>query len=196
MDVVKLNRRAVSVSADIVAAFGDDALAAPTPCAQWDVRRLLAHMTAQHNGFAAAARGAGSDDAVWAEEPLDDPRDAYGASAQRVLAAFDEPGVLDRMFVLPEIRRDSGFPGRMAIAFHLLDYLVHGWDVGAAVGAPPAFDDELVAAGLEVTRRFVPDGPARSLPGAAFAPPVPPVAGWSDQERLLALLGRSPSWPN
>ncbi len=195
MDLVELNRRAVQVSADLVAKAPDDAWELPTPCGQWDLRHLLAHLTAQHNGFAAAARGETADDSMWQEQPLADPRPAYADSVDSVLAAFAEPGVLDRTFWLPQIRREGGFPGRMAVSFHLVDYVVHSWDVGAALGTPPTFDDDLIVAGLEVAKRFVPDGPARHEPGASFAPPVPAQPGWSEQDRLLGLLGRSPSWP-
>lgn len=53
--VRELDRRAVLRSAEIVALARDDQWDAPTPCGGWSLRRLLAHMAAQHLGFAAAA---------------------------------------------------------------------------------------------------------------------------------------------
>ncbi|MGW1225357.1 maleylpyruvate isomerase N-terminal domain-containing protein [Streptomyces sp. NPDC002530] len=58
----------------------------PTPCGQWTLRQLLAHMTGQNYGFA--------------------------ASAVEVTAAFAEEGVLERSFWLPEIRGGTGRGGR------------------------------------------------------------------------------------
>ncbi|MFY1587135.1 TIGR03086 family metal-binding protein [Micromonospora sp. WMMD734] len=193
VDIQELNRRAVRQSVEIVSSAREEQWDLPTPCAQWNLRQLLAHMTAQNNGFAAAADGETEDDSVWREQPTADPGGDYLRSAERVISAFDGPDVMGREFWLPEIRRVGGFPARMAISFHFLDYVVHGWDVGAALGAPPKFDDDIVEAALEVTRRAVPVGPSRSLPGSPFAPPLPEEG--SDQDRLLRLLGRSPAWP-
>ncbi|MCV7068279.1 maleylpyruvate isomerase N-terminal domain-containing protein [Mycolicibacterium farcinogenes] len=63
----------------------------PTPCAQWTLADLLAHMTAQHRGFAAAARGRGDDESVWdvatvADAVRADPVQAYAAAVHDVLA--------------------------------------------------------------------------------------------------------------
>jgi hypothetical protein len=71
---------------------------------------------------------------------------------------------------------------------HLLDTVVHTWDVTTALGAGERPDDELVAAVLEQAR-LVPAGPARTAPGAAFAPALPAVDAdpWAE---ALALLGR------
>ncbi|MGC4749121.1 TIGR03086 family metal-binding protein [Micromonospora sp. DT201] len=193
VDIQELNRRAVRQSVEIVSSAREEQWELPTPCAQWSLRQLLAHMTAQNNGFAAAADGETEDDSVWREQPAADPGGDYIRSAERVIGAFDGPDVMRREFWLPEIRRVGAFPARMAISFHFLDYVVHGWDVGAALGAPPKFDDDIVEAALEVTRRAVPVGASRSLPGSSFAPPLP--AEGSDQDRLLRLLGRSPAWP-
>src|ERR1700744_1472971 len=64
-DVRPLHRIAVLASVDVVSAVTADDLAKPTPCAGWNLADLLAHMTVQHRGFAAAARGHGADEAVW-----------------------------------------------------------------------------------------------------------------------------------
>ena len=84
-------------------------------------------------------------------------------------------------------------PLAAAVGFHLLDTLVHGWDVAVAVGRPLDYDDELAAAGLALAET-VPDGPLRDAPGAAFAHAVPVGAGATVWERALALTGRDPRW--
>src|SRR5258705_7417724 len=58
-------RAAVLASVDIVDNVTPNDLHRPTPCAGWDLSRLLAHMTVQHRGFAAAASGDGADPARW-----------------------------------------------------------------------------------------------------------------------------------
>ncbi|MFG2576075.1 TIGR03086 family metal-binding protein [Streptomyces sp. NPDC048481] len=192
--VQELDRRAVLRSAEIVAGIRDDQWDVPTPCGSWSLRRLLAHMTAQHLGFAAAAGGGPVDESVWRETPLADPRRAYADSVDRVLDAFAADGVLEREFVLPWIHPTMRFAAARAIGFHLVDYVVHGWDVAVSVGVPAAYDDDLVAAAAEVAVKEVPTGPSRERPGAAFGPPVDPAGAASAEDRLLASLGRDPRW--
>ncbi|MGX1478181.1 UNVERIFIED_CONTAM: uncharacterized protein (TIGR03086 family) [Streptomyces canus] len=166
MDVVELDRIAVQEAARVVesARDGDDGdWERETPCAGWNLRRLVAHMTAQHHGFAAAARGVGGDPGYWRErEGTREPARAHRAAADAVLGAFGERGVLEREFVLPEL--GGGFPGRTAIAFHFVDYVVHAWDV-AAHARPATPPDERGAhrgPGRGPTR---PDGPRRPRSG-------------------------------
>jgi uncharacterized protein (TIGR03086 family) len=197
MDVVELDRIAVQEAARVVASArgGDDGnWARETPCAGWDLRRLVAHMTAQHHGFAAAARGVGGDPEYWREqEGTGEPARAHRAAADTVLGAFAEPGVLEREFVLPEL--GGGFPGRTAIGFHFVDCVVHAWDVAATLGVRLHLADEMLTAALAVARR-VPTDPAGRGPGFAFAPALNVTDGAGPLEETLRLLGREPGvWP-
>ncbi|MFF1718631.1 TIGR03086 family metal-binding protein [Streptomyces sviceus] len=196
MDVVALDQIAVQEAVRVVelARGGDDGdWARDTPCAGWDLRRLVAHMTAQHHGFAAAARGAGGEQASWREEEVGEPARAHRAAADAVLSAFAEPGVTEREFVLPEL--GGGFAGRTAIGFHFVDYVVHAWDVAAALGVPLQITDEVLVAALAVARR-VPTDPAGRGPGFAFAPALKVPEGTGALEETLQLLGREPrAWP-
>jgi uncharacterized protein (TIGR03086 family) len=197
MDVVELDRIAVQEASRLVelARGGDDGdWARETPCAGWDLRRLVAHMTAQHHGFAAAARGVGGEPGYWREsEEVGEPARAHRAAADAVLSAFAEPGVQEREFVLPEL--GGGFAGRTAIGFHFVDYVVHAWDVAATLGVRLRLTDEVVVAALAVARR-VPTDPAGRGPGFAFAPALKVPQGVGPLEEALRLLGREPeAWP-
>ena len=190
MDVVELDRIAVHEAMRVVELAQDGDWERDSPCAGWTLRRLVAHMTAQHHGFAAAARGAGGEPAYWTEpEDMGEPAKAHRAAATTVLAAFAEPGATEREFTLPEV--GGRFPGRVAIAFHLVDYVVHAWDVATTLGVGLDLPDDVLTAALAVARR-VPADPASRGPGFAFdtALEVPPGSG--PLEETLRLLGRSP----
>ncbi|GIH05603.1 TIGR03086 family protein [Rhizocola hellebori] len=183
-------------SVKLVELIHDDQWGLPTPCAQWDLRQLVEHMILENRGFAAAARGETEDKTAWTERSFGDLRSDYAESAQRVMAAFGEPEVLQGEFWLPLIAPDRRFPARQAISFHLLDYVVHGWDVAATLRQPVDYPDDLVELVREIADREVPDGPRRLRPGASFQPAIAWQEGDSALDGLLAVLGRSPRWPN
>jgi uncharacterized protein (TIGR03086 family) len=195
-DVVQLDRRAVLRSVEIVANVTAGDLGRSTPCAGWTLEDLLGHMIAQHHGFAAAADGNITDLSAWEVHPVgDDPAGAYAAAARRLLGAFAADALLARPFWLPEVRDGGPFPARTAIGFHLVDYVVHGWDVAASIGVPADFAPDLVAAALDIAEQ-VPTGAAREVPVAPFGAALPAGADDSPMDHVLRLLGRCPSWPD
>jgi len=195
--MLDLHARVLRQSVDIVDGIGDDQWDRPTPCAQWTVRELVEHMILENRGFAAAAGGETSDRRVWTDRQfVDDRRADYRASADRVVEAFGAPGVLDGEFWLPLINPAVRLPARQAVSFHLLDYVVHGWDVAASIGRPVRVPADIAEAALDIALREVPDGPRRRRPQASFVPPVEAAPGASALDRMLAWLGRSPTWPD
>ncbi len=193
--IVDLDARVVEATVSLVKQAGLLDLDRPTPCAGWTLDDLIGHMTAQHYGWIAAAVGYGADLSVWQPgPPVADPIGEYAEAARRVLEVFGTDGVLDREFALAEISPVLRFPAAQAISFHFIDYLVHGWDVARSLGVDYRPEPGLLAAALPVALA-VPGGNARERDGAAFAPglEVPAQAGLLDQ--IVALLGRSPSWP-
>jgi uncharacterized protein (TIGR03086 family) len=190
IDLVSSNAMAVRATMPVVARIRPSDLSLPTPCVEWDLGQLLVHMTTHHRGFAAAAAGHGDDPDAWRDRPLgDDPAQEYAKAADSVIAAFAEPGVLDRDFLMPELTPQP-VPGRLAIGFHLVDYVVHGWDVARALGIAYELPPEVLATALPIAQA-VPDDESRLAPGAPFAPRVPD-AGEDPLDRILALLGRDP----
>jgi uncharacterized protein (TIGR03086 family) len=195
-DIGRLDAEAVRASVRVVCLAGPEDLARMTPCAGWTLGDLVAHMTAQHDGFAAAAAGEGADLARWQPgEPGADPVGEYEAAAGRVLAAFAADGVLDRPFTLPEISPELRFPATEAIGFHFIDYVVHGWDVARSLGLDHyELEPALLDAALPIARA-VPDGGLREQGLVPFAPAVPVTGEVNVLGRIVALLGRRPGWP-
>lgn len=196
MNIRELDAAAVAASVDVVDRVEPEQLDLPTPCGDWDLRALLAHMTIQHHGFAAAAEGRGGDPSAWVlpVEPSIDPVADYRRAAARVTEAFAFTDLADGRFDLHEFGVGAVFPATTAIGFHFIDYVVHAWDVGAAIGVAVAPSAELLPPALAITAR-VPTGDARTQPGAPFGPVVTdPPAEDGSWEQMLLLLGRSPLW--
>src|SRR5690606_13803666 len=135
---------------------------------------------------------------------------------EEVVAAFAAGGVLQRPFPLPELRAEP-FPAEQAISFHLIDYVVHSWDVARTLGLEVGFDDDVLAA-AETAAADVPTGPARPAPGrrasrwgrtTRSSPPRrrwrptcrPVLPGWrraprsAPRSRMTAARGWTGWWP-
>lgn len=197
-DLRPLHRTAVLASVDVVATVTAQDLRRPTPCEGWNLLDLLVHMTVQHHGFAAAARGGGDNPTVWrsgnmADAVAADPVRTYAQATADVLDAFTGDGVLDATFALPEFGPAATFPGALAIGFHFVDYLVHGWDVARGIGAPFELPAEVVTAALPLVLT-IPDGDYRTIKGAPFGPAITARDAATDFDRILHHLGRSPDW--
>ncbi|MGA8545525.1 MAG: TIGR03086 family metal-binding protein [Mycobacterium sp.] len=200
-DVRPLHRVAVLASVDVVSTVTSDDLSKVTPCVGWNLADLLTHMTVQHLGFAAAARGHGADLAIWqpdtvAEAVAVDPAGTYSAAASTLLDAFAGADVLDAPFALPEFGPGAAVPGSMAIGFHYVDYVVHGWDVARTMGQPFELPVDVVSAAVPLALA-VPDGDFRIAESAVFGPAIPAMPSRehaNDLDRILAYLGRSPQW--
>ncbi len=174
----------------VLARVRDTDLSRPTPCAGWDLQALIGHVVGQNHGFAQAVEAPDAPLAAFAARPPDPGGAAHGwrTSADRVAGAF-AAAPLDREVLLVEISPDTRFPVATVVGFHLLDTVVHAWDLATSLGEAFRPDDELIAATLAQARQ-VPDGPARRRPAATFAPSLP-LEGSDDWTDTLALLGRA-----
>lgn len=187
------HRLAVEQSVNAVAAVEPTDLSRPTPCADWNLADLLRHMVAQHRGFATALRGDGRDPDAWAlPDTATGALARYETAAMDVLAAFDaaEP---EQPVWLPELSTKAPFPAKRVQGFHLIDYVVHAWDVARAVGHDYALDPRVEPAATRIAFE-VPNTAARGTPGALFGRVVPVGRAADPLSRILGYLGRDPAW--
>jgi uncharacterized protein (TIGR03086 family) len=173
-NVLDLHRAAVDGLRSVVARVTPADLVRPTPCTGWDLRALLEHVAGQDRGFAAAVRAAGDGRDVaasaFAPHPLgQSPAAEVAAGLEDVVAAFGATSGLDRPVLLAEF--DARLPLPVVAGMHLVDTLVHGWDVAAALDTQAQYGEELdpdvVAAALTIAER-IPDDETREAPGAPF----------------------------
>jgi uncharacterized protein (TIGR03086 family) len=193
-NIVELHRRAVAGIRPVLDRIDPADLARPTPCAGWDLRALLEHMTGQDHGFAAAVRAAHDGGEVTVAEFAPRPLgSSLTEGLDEAVAAFAAGA--DGPVLLPEF--GVRLPVPVVVQMHLIDTLVHGWDVAATLGVQDDYvgrlDAEVVAAALAMTEQ-IPDDESREKPGASFAHALPAPADADPWTRVLTLLGRDPAW--
>lgn len=192
-DLLQLHGNALDDAIREVTRVDDDQLTARTPCAEWDLAALLAHMIGQHLGFALAVENGIAPASAYAPKPW--TRAEWTASVDRVRSAFAAADP-DATVLQVELHPTRALPMATVIGAQLLDTAVHTWDVARSLGLEytpePAIKERVlqIAAGI-------PDGANRTAPGAAFAPGTGSATSGPDNEdqadpwqRCLALLGR------
>ncbi|WP_349306659.1 TIGR03086 family metal-binding protein [Streptomyces malaysiensis] len=153
-----------------------------SPCTDWNVRQMVDHLLAGQHTFAGV---------MGARRPLPALGPAPGAlkkafrtSAAALVAAFEEPGALDRT-----VRAPIGeVPGAVALRLQTIEHLVHGWDLARAIGQKAMFDEATVERETEFARGLTARMPSGS--GAPFAPSRTAPDDAPALDRLAALLGR------
>jgi uncharacterized protein (TIGR03086 family) len=157
---------------------------APTPCKEWDVGRLAAHLVSGIAAFADVGEGKDMDP----EEPLLEPEEisiAFDRAGTRAMDAWSVPGALNRMYEPPW----GTTPGVAIAGFMLIETVVHSWDLATAIGVPAEFDDEVVEEAFRLALAYA-DETVR-IP-EMFGPEVPVPANAPTLDRLVGFLGRQP----
>jgi uncharacterized protein (TIGR03086 family) len=170
----------------------------PTPCAEWNVRQLVNHMTQGNLNYVRLLDGATSGEFLRlrdADALGADPPGAYARFMRECAAAFARPGALEQVLDYPL----GQITGQQALAVRATDTIIHTWDLAQAIGVDDTLSPGLVAwvsdhldeiyddlaetpADPQTTHRF-------------FAPPEKPAASASQQYRLLHRMGRRPPMP-
>ncbi len=189
MDIIKLFEVGFDWTGQRVAAVRSEHGELETPCGEWNVRQLLNHMLGAMDVITITVSGqawpAGVNAQTLAETDRigQDPPAAFAEIAQRALALWHTPGVLERTCDL----RGVSTPVVIAAQSSLTDMVVHGWDIGQATGEDVDIPDELAEPLLDIGRTLI----REELRGTVFADKVRIEAG-SASDRLVAFLGRTP----
>lgn len=155
----------------------------PTPCGDWDVRSLVAHVVATQGRVVANVLDAPLPDA----DPSGDLPAQWSTATSAVSDALDDPGRAGQMV--------GGMYGEQpyeTLVSRLLcsDTLFHTWDLARATGQDEHLDSDAVAKALEFLR---PIDEAIRRPGG-FAAKLDAPSDADEQTRLLCFGGRPPGW--
>ncbi|NJQ00229.1 TIGR03086 family metal-binding protein [Streptomyces zingiberis] len=159
----------------------------PTPCADWTVRDLVNHLTAEHLWAPWLLRGATLaevGDRFEGDVLGDDPVAAWERAAAESHDAFHRPGALEG-----RVHTSGGPSPTTEYGWQMTtDLAVHAWDLARGIGDDDTLDEELAG---ELHERTAPL--ADSLQGSGlFAAPVSVPGTARAQDRLVGLLGREP----
>jgi uncharacterized protein (TIGR03086 family) len=140
-----------------------------SPCDAWDARGVLEHVIGFHDVLLLRPLGLKPD------RPRDDPQRRWELTYDQLEKAFESGIGPDATATLPNITRDV---------------LVHTWDLARAVGT----DDRLDPRWCESFYAALPDDPSEEIGSGMFDAPVAVREPSDVQSKLLARLGRNPSW--
>ena len=170
-------------------ALGAAALATPrllpqaTPCAGWDLRTLVLHVS-DSLGVLAEALQSGQVGAGPAPGDEPDPVACLRRRARALLGVCAAAGRAERLVAIG----DRELTVNVAAAAGAIEIAVHGWDISAACGVCRPVPPGLAAALLPIVPLLVP----RATRAGLFADPVPVPALAGPGDRLIAFLGRQP----
>ena len=163
----------------------DDQWSAPTPCADWDVRALVAHLVDECRWVPYLVGGGSVADAGdrFAGDPLgDDPKGAWRVASTAARDAFAAEGALDGTVALSY----GETSGRDYIWEMTVDATVHAWDLARGIGADDRLDAELVR---RIHAEVEKDAESLAATGMYGAPVHVPTHA-DLQARMLGIFGR------
>jgi uncharacterized protein (TIGR03086 family) len=170
----------------IVAGVKPDQYGLSTPCPDYDVGTLVNHIVGWIGVFADGASQEPSkiNPATYQVGP--DPAAEYGASAQRLIAAFRD-GAGERQIDLG----NGPSPGSMILGIILMEDIGHGWDLAMATDQPAPYSKRSIKAAKAAAKaNLKPEyrGPDKSFGDIVEVPDdAPPL------DELIGLLGRDPN---
>ena len=197
-------RRAFASTRIVLVQVQAGQLAAPTPCASWDVRALIEHFIGSAGWAATAIGGPEAADPEAADQEAADQEAAdqeaadqgfavsdfvaaYDQGIKGALAAFGTEGALEKAVTLPW----GEFSGAALMWLAVNDQFVHGWDLARAIGHDTDLDSGLADELLVRGQAWITDAYRGPDGTGLFGPSVKAPTRASSADRLAAFLGRA-----
>ncbi|MGW1108378.1 TIGR03086 family metal-binding protein [Streptomyces sp. NPDC002540] len=177
--------------AELLPGIHEQQLTGPTPCPDYTVRELIAHVAGLATAFRDAARkdfGPTTDTAPDAALPVlaEGWRETLPTLLDELVTAWRAPAARQGM------TRAGGvdLPGDVAAMVVLDELVIHGWDLARSTGQKYEPDE----ASLRVSLAMLTPSDAAPRPESVFGPPVPVAADAPLVDRAVAMSGRRPDW--
>jgi uncharacterized protein (TIGR03086 family) len=186
----RLLASAITYTLGVCALVGPDDMALPTPCADWDLAMLIAHLNASMADLETVISAGTLDLESPPDHAVGDPVETLrDRAAQLLCAAYgcDDPGRFVAVSGLP-------VPAGLVTCTGAVEIAVHGWDISAARGGAGCAGIHPIPAAL-ATRMLRLCPLLMAGREGLFAGPVEVPAEASPGDKLVAFLGRHPGTP-
>lgn len=157
-----------------------------SPCAGWRARDVLEHVIGFHDVLLLRPLG------LQPQRPRDEPRRRWELTYRQLRKALGDRQLFQWVVDVPAVGNNPATQldaGRL-IPHLTQDVLVHTWDLARAVGADDALDPAWCATFLA----DLPADPNALRRSGMFGAPIDVCIAADPQSKLLARLGRDPSW--
>lgn len=176
----------MSIVTTTIDAISPSDLERPTPCPDWTVRELAAHIVGVARRIEAVGDGRPAMSVPIVVDDIAD--DAIGhewrTASDRALAAWADDAKLGQIVSPPF----GDMPGGAALGIYVSEITVHTWDLATAIGHEPAWNQEIAAACLAGIEDKLPaTGRGDEMP---FTDATPVGDDASAVVRLAAFCGR------
>lgn len=178
-DVAEQYRRLSTRMTRLIAAVPDDAWSRPSPCEGWTARDLVGHLIDVHGRFQSLAGRKLVDHPPVEEDPLG----AWEAVREQMQSDLEDPARRDQEY---EGRLGRSTFGKSVDGFIRFDLVVHAWDLARATRQ----DDTIDPADVQWVQAMVERMGDLMRSNKVIAEPRDPAPDASEQDRLLAALGR------
>ena len=138
---------ASSTFVDVLDQVEPGQLGAATPCEDWDVRELVAHVIVGSQMGVALLDGATLDEAkgfwgqTFGDDVIDVCREAISLQLDRIHAVSDWDAVVHHPM--------GDIPASQLLGFRIGDLTLHAWDLATALGVDDGIPDDLATVVLE-----------------------------------------------
>lgn len=163
--------RALDQTEAVLAGIRPEQLADPTPCTDWDLGRLIAHVTADPRNLLAMARGEEVDWSAGPEPAAAGWTEDFRAGADDLLRHW-----LDLGDEAPAFQID----------WQIAEFAVHTWDLAHAGDWAQPLDQDVAERGLA----FMANALTTDNRGDAFGPEQTAPSGADAYDRIAAFSGR------
>ncbi|MEV0648867.1 TIGR03086 family metal-binding protein [Phytomonospora sp. NPDC050363] len=181
-DPLAAHARLVDTVGALVHSATPEQLDDPTPCGDWTVRQVIAHLTDTNDEYATLAA---TGDMPTEHPTYGDPVAAFDGHAERAREAFAAHGYLETVKPTPI----GPQPGKVTVQHVVNEMLVHGWDLARGLGVSSDIEPGIAANALASWKAFFAGYP-RSMMGANFGEEQPAPDGASNADKVAAYLGR------
>lgn len=176
-DSVALLSRALDQTGDVLAAIHRDKLSDSTPCGDWNVSTLIAHVVNGPRNFIAMTKGEEPDWSAAPELPAD-WAGAFRSAADDLLHVWHQGG---------------GSGSAATVDWQTAEFAIHTWDLARATGQSTDLDPKVGDRALELMKASLkPEHRGSAADGFVFGEEVSVPADAPVYDRLAAFAGRDP----